>query len=75
MLVQSLLQLLVGVDEVLHRLVVRAWVLRRHVALYAPRRADAAIRELLDQVVLQHLGGRRRGYQLLQQLGRGPRLL
>jgi hypothetical protein len=50
-LVERLLQCLVGVDQALHRVVVGRRVRRRHVRLYASSGPLAPACELVDQVV------------------------
>ena len=68
-LIKRLLQLLVGVDQAFHRLVVWCRILRCHIPLDAPGRTETAIGEFLDEVGLQNLGRRRRSDNLFQKLG------
>ena len=70
--VERLLQLLVGVDQALHRVVVGRRVRRWHVPLDAARRARAPVRKLLDQVIGEDLLRRGAGDDLLEELGGGP---
>lgn len=74
MLVEGGLQLLVGVNEALHGLIVRARVAGDHVSLYASRGAQTAVGKLLYQVIVEYLGVGRVHDDLLQELGRGPGL-
>lgn len=67
--VEGLLQLLVGVDQAFHGVVVGARILGGHVGLDALCCAGAALGEFFDEVVGEDLGGGGAGDDLLEELG------
>lgn len=70
-MVKRLLQLLVGVDQALHRVVVGGGVRGGHVLLDTARGTRAPVRELFDQVVGKDFMGWRAGDYLLEKFGGG----